>query len=78
MVNDKIGYMDMKGDMVIKPEFESGSIFVNGLAPVKIGNKCGYINKQGKMEIEPDYEWDQRAIDMFISYYTTINEEAKK
>jgi hypothetical protein len=64
--------------MVIKPAYDAGSIFVNGLAPVKKGNKCGYIDKQGKMVIDPDYEWDQRSIDMFLSYYTTMSGETKK
>jgi hypothetical protein len=64
--------MDMKGDMAIKPKYDSGSIFVDGIAPVRKGDKCGFIDKQGDMVINPDYEWDQRSIDMFVSYYTTF------
>jgi len=72
VVDKKVGYMDMKGDIIIKPKYDSGSIFVDGIAPVRKGNKCCYIDKKGNMVIDADYDWDQRAIDMFVSYYTTF------
>jgi len=43
-----------------------------GVAPVRVGEKCGYIDKKGELVIKPDYEWDQRSIDMYTTYYTTI------
>jgi hypothetical protein len=56
--------------MVIKPQFDAASIFVSGLAPVKVGEKCGFIDKTGKMVIESRFEWDQRSIDQYTHYYT--------
>jgi hypothetical protein len=58
--------------MVIKPQFDSGSIFVNGVAPVQVGKKCGYIDKSGKMVVQPIFDWDQYSIDQFTHYYTTF------
>jgi hypothetical protein len=72
VVNKKVGYMDKQGKMVIKPKFQSGSIFVNGIAPVQVGDKCGFIDKTGKMVIKPIYDWDQFVIDQFLNYYTNF------
>lgn len=68
----KVGYIDKAGKMVIKPEFEAGSLFAEGLAPVKVGDKCGYINKKGKMVIKPEFDWDQRLIDQFVAFYSSL------
>jgi hypothetical protein len=70
--------MDKKGKMVIKPQFDAGSIFVNGLAPVKVGDRCGYINTTGKMVIEARFEWDQRSIDQYTHYYTHFTPSSAK
>ena len=56
--------------MVIKPQFDAGSIFVSGLAPVKVGEKCGFIDKTGKMAVEARFEWDQRSIDQYTHFNT--------
>jgi hypothetical protein len=64
--------------MAIKPQFDAGSIFVSGLAPVKIGEKCGYIDKTGKMVIEPRFEWDQRAIDQYTHFNTHFSTDSPK
>lgn len=34
--------------MVIKPQFDNGFPFSDGLAVVEIDDKLGYINKKGK------------------------------
>ena len=78
MVKGKVGYMDKKGSMVIKPQFDAGSIFVSGLAPVKVGEKCGFIDKTGKIIIEARFEWDQRSIDQFTHYYTHFVADSPK
>jgi hypothetical protein len=60
--NDKWGYVNEQGEMVIKPQFEMASEFKNGLAAVvaidKVGykNKYGYIDKSGTMVVEPQYD----------------------
>lgn len=52
------GYINKKGEMVIKPQFVHGSSFSEGLASVCPGPpwKYGYIDKSGKMIIEPQFD----------------------
>lgn len=51
--NDKWGYMDKDGNVVINPQFDDAGPFSEGLAAVRIGNddsgQYGYIDKAGKM-----------------------------
>ena len=62
-VDEKIGYMDRTGKIVIKPQFDVVTPFSNGIAPVaigkyeiqegvshfvRLGDKWGYIYKNGK------------------------------
>lgn len=54
--NNKHGFINRDGNMVIKPKFEHVERFENGIAKVIIGKdhsvyKEGYINKEG------DYIW---------------------
>ena len=70
MVKGKAGYIDKQGKFVIKPQFDAASIFIEGIAPVKVGEKLGFIDKTGKMVIEARFFWDQRAVDQFTHYYT--------
>lgn len=75
--NGKLGYMDKSGKMVIEPKFEAGSIFVNGIAPVKVGENVGYIDKKGEYVIKPEFQWDGRIIDQYTSYNTTFAKAAE-
>lgn len=52
----RYGYIDKTGNIVIEPQFNSPSIFSEGLAAVKIDGKYGYINKTGKIVIEARFE----------------------
>ena len=54
--DNKSGFIDKSGEIVIKPEFDEAIRFSEGLAHVKIGDKWGYINKFGNYVIEPIYE----------------------
>lgn len=59
IVNNKRGYIDRTGKIVIEPRFQGASDFSEGLASVAIsdnGYKEGYIDRTGKMVIEP--QWD--------------------
>jgi hypothetical protein len=53
--NEKYGYMNDTGAVMIKPEFDEAGIFKEGLAFVAIDDKYGYINKAGKLII--DYQF---------------------
>lgn len=54
-VDGKRGYMNKKGEIVIKPQFRRSDDFSEGLAKVKIGDKYGYIDKTGDVIIEPQF-----------------------
>src|SRR4051812_8755457 len=58
-VNNKQGFIDRTGKIVIKPQFQGAGEFSEGLAPVAIndnGYKEGYIDRTGKFAIKPN--WD--------------------
>ena len=53
---DGWGYMNKKGELVIKAQFEEAYPFAdNGLALVSLDGFYGYINTKGKYEINPIY-----------------------
>lgn len=53
----KWGYVNKKGEYVIKPQFDHAYNFSsNGLAMVEVNDKYGYINKDGSFAILPLYE----------------------
>ena len=59
-VNDKKGYINENGDIVIEPKFDYAWPFENnGLARVEINGKQGYINQSGEMvtELKLDRVW---------------------
>lgn len=55
--NDLLGYIDKRGDIVIKPKFEWASYFSEGLAAVKEKHTdlIGYIDKSGNYIIKPKF-----------------------
>ncbi|HPA60343.1 MAG TPA: WG repeat-containing protein, partial [Clostridia bacterium] len=55
-VNEKWGYINTHGRLVVRPIWEEAGPFREGLAPVKQGGKWGYIDTQGRLVIQP--VWD--------------------
>lgn len=53
--NEKFGYIDKTGELVIPAKYELAFPFANGLARVKFDGKFGYIDRSGKFVIEPKY-----------------------
>ena len=51
----KWGYVDTKGNIVIKEKFDEASLFSEGLATVKIERKYGFIDTEGKFVIKPQF-----------------------
>jgi hypothetical protein len=57
----ELGYMNTDGKWAIKPEFDDGRPFSDGLAAVNRGGKChmggkwGYIDRDGKLVIPFQY-----------------------
>ncbi len=55
-VNDKWGYIDNTGKVVIESQFEGVHRFSGGLAVVEIQKKFGYIDKTGNIVIELKFD----------------------
>ncbi len=55
--NEKWGFIDAKGRIVIEPAFEEAAYFSEDLAAVKLNGKYGYIDKKGNVVIEPQYRY---------------------
>lgn len=54
--NDKIGFIDTRGNWVIEPQFEKARAFSHGLAPVNTGKAWGYIDSKGTMVIAAKFK----------------------
>ncbi|GAE25398.1 hypothetical protein JCM9140_1390 [Halalkalibacter wakoensis JCM 9140] len=53
---ERWGFFDKNGDIVIEHQFERVDGFSEGLAPVQIDWKWGFIDKEGNIIITPDYD----------------------
>lgn len=54
--NGKCGYINIKGEIMIKPSFSDAKDFSEGLAAVLENRKWGYIDQKGKVVIRPQFE----------------------
>lgn len=54
--NDKYGYMDSAGVVVIESKFDQAEQFTEGFGVVYLNNKAGVINEHGKFILQPKYE----------------------
>ena len=75
-VNNKWGYIDLKGNLVIDLKYEYACSFNEGLGRINIKNGVfsqglwGFINKDGEIIIEPKF----KSISDFDGGYAQINE----
>jgi len=53
--NNKVGYINTKGKVVIRPKYDDGNEFYLGSAIVKENGKYGLIDPYGKYLILPEY-----------------------
>ncbi len=71
----KAGYINKKGELVVKPSFQPNRDisrqFSEGFAVVKVKNKYGYINKMGEIIIEPKYIRAQKFNEGFAAVQLT-------
>lgn len=54
--NEKSGFINHNGQIVIKPKYTMASCFSEGLAAVEIKEKWGFINQAGKLVIPAKFE----------------------
>ncbi len=54
--NNKFGYVNNKGDLIVPLIYDEAFAFSEGRAPVRVDTKWGYLDSTGKMVIEPMYE----------------------
>jgi hypothetical protein len=55
--NGKMGFIDMQGEEVIKPEFDQIYPFEKGYARVEKMGLLGLINEQGEILLDPIYDY---------------------
>lgn len=55
--NDKWGYIDKSGAIVITPQWDEAELFSEGLARVSVDGKYGYINSNGEYVIKPQFDF---------------------
>lgn len=55
-VDEKWGFVDQKGNLVIDYQYEDAQSFKNGFAAVCVGGKWGYIDEKNNLIIEPKFE----------------------
>lgn len=53
--NDRYGYIDKTGRVVIKPQFEKADDLSEGLDGVRVDSKWGYIDNLGEIVINPQF-----------------------
>lgn len=54
--NDKFGFVDANGKLMVLPKYDEASDASEGVSVVKINNLYGYINETGKEIISAQYE----------------------
>ena len=55
--NDKIGFIDSTGRVVISPQFRSAGDFSEGLASARLSGIYGYIDATGTFIIPPQFDY---------------------
>jgi len=73
-VDGKYGYINLKGEIVIEPQFLSAGEFHSGLACVRKHGTFGFINKKGEVTIP--YQFDSEA--EFYEGYSSVQKLGKK
>ena len=65
--NDKYGYKNTRGEIVIAPKYDLAYNLDEGMAAVRLDGKYGYVNKNGKEIVSPRYDNTWRFIGGFAA-----------
>ncbi len=55
--NGRVGFIDLKGNLVIKPEYKQAGTLHDGLIPIRKNGTFGYIDRTGAMVIPDIYDY---------------------
>lgn len=55
--NNRIGFIDTSGHVVVQPLFREAGEFSEGLAAARINGTYGYIDKTGQFVIQPQFDY---------------------
>lgn len=75
MIDEKTGYVDRTGTLVIPAELEYGAAFVDGLAAVEKAGKHGYIDKSGTFVVNAPQGYDD--LSGFVDNLAVVGKESK-
>ncbi len=53
--NDKEGYINLKGEVIVPVIYDYVDYFYDGMAEINKGRLCGYVNEKGKVVVAPQY-----------------------
>jgi hypothetical protein len=56
-IDDRYGYIDQQGELVIPARFDYADAFSEGLAVIRLTDRFGYIDPRGHVVIEPAFDW---------------------
>lgn len=79
-LNGKVGYINTKGEIVIKPQYDYGWKFSEGFACVVVNGKTGFIDESGAYLVKPQFnstygcftEFREGFAPVHIDYYPVI------
>ncbi|MCX6225288.1 MAG: WG repeat-containing protein [Bacteroidia bacterium] len=54
--NDKYGYKDAKGQVIVAPKYDLAYTIGEGMAAVRLNGKYGYVDRKGREIIPPKYD----------------------
>jgi hypothetical protein len=66
----KFGFIDVKGNYIVEPNFDYAQSFSEKVALVKVGNKYGYIDGTGKYVLKPMFDYADDIVDGYGVVYT--------
>ena len=67
-INDKYGYKDDKGKLIVPPQYDLAYPIEEGMGAVRLNGKYGYVNQYGKVVVPPKYEYTWK----FIGGYAAV------
>ena len=75
--NNKVGYMNADGNVIIAPVYNSGSDFKGGMAAVRKDALYGFINSEGVFILPPIYDLADPFFNNYEYTYVVLNGENK-